>query len=112
MSVGLLREHITLHQPQVHADPAGFIIRELVEVATVRAFVEQRRATGAWVNRAAYSSATMLFRFRTIPGLSVDERMVIQWQGKRYEVDSVENIRGRYVEVLARRLTSEGNTHG
>lgn len=110
MSVGLLREHITICRPQVSTDSAGFTTRELVEVAVVRAFVEQRRATGAWVNRAAYTNATTLFRIRTIPDLTLDERMVIQWRGQDFEVESVEDLRGRYVEILARCTTPQGHT--
>lgn len=109
MSVGLLREHITICQPAVTTDNAGFTTKQLVEVARVRAFVEQRRATGAWVNRAAYTNATTLFRIRTIPKVTLDERIVITWRGQLFEVESVEDLRGRYVEILARRLTPKGH---
>lgn len=112
MSVGLLREHITIHQPIIATDSAGFTTRQLVEVARVRAFVEHRRATSAWVNRAAYTSATTLFRIRTIAKVTLDERIVITWRGQRFEVESVEDLRGRYVEILAHRLAPEGSAHG
>lgn len=112
MSVGLLREHITIHQPIIATDSAGFTTRELVEVARVQAYVEQRRATSAWVNRAAYTNATTLFRIRTIPGITLDERVVITWRGQVFEVDSMEDLRGRYVEILARRTTPDGHKDG
>lgn len=109
MSFGLMRETITLLSPRRATDPAGFATARLVEVGRVRAFVEQRRATSAWVNRASYTSATTLFRFRTIPYLSVDERMFIRHAGRVYAIDGVEVLRGRYVEVLAHATAPEGH---
>jgi hypothetical protein len=44
-----------------------------------------------------------LFRLRTIPGLALHNRHVIVCEGKRYNIYSVENVKGRgmYLEVLA-----------
>ena len=53
----------------------------------------------------AFSEATELFRFRRIPGLTVTTDHVLITEGDRYDIVSVENVKGRgmYIEVLAKR---------
>lgn len=110
MSLGKMTEMIQLVQVTYAVDQAGFANRWNQQlVATVRAYVEARHATSAWVNRAAYTKATTLFRFRVIPGVEVFEDMEIQHGHHRYKIDSVEMIRSRYVEVLAHRTEAEGD---
>lgn len=110
MSLGKMNETIELIAVDAYSDPAGFgtTINQGV-IASIRAHVEQRHATSAWVNRAAYSKATTLFRFRMMPGVPVSEEMEIHHDTHRYQIDSVEVIHGRYVEVLAHRTTPEGD---
>ena len=54
----------------------------------------------------AFSEATDLFRFRTIPGLTVTTEHVILCDDERYEITSVEDMKGRgmYLEALAKRI--------
>ncbi|MEN6635757.1 MAG: head-tail adaptor protein, partial [Clostridiaceae bacterium] len=63
-----------------------------------------------WVNRAAFSEATDLFRFRVIPGLTVTTVQVILCGDDRFEITSVEDVKGRgmYIEVLAKKVTPDG----
>ena len=55
-----------------------------------------------WIFYLTNTTATALFRFRKIPGLTVDTSLYIICEEKRYRIISAENIRGRgmYVEVL------------
>lgn len=106
-SLGSMTEHVDLIAPVVVKDSAGFASTRDEVVASVRAYIEVRHASGAWVNRAAYSKADVLFRIRTIPGLRVSEAMEVACAQGRYVIDAVEYI-GRYIEILAHRIEPEG----
>ena len=110
-SLGSMRTTIDLIQLTVVRDKAGFTTTRDEVRATVRAQIEVRHASSAWVNRAAYSQADVLFRIRAIPGLSVTTDMEISGPDGRYVIDAVEVI-GRYVEILAHQTTPEGEAHG
>ena len=107
-SLGSMRTTVDLIQPVVVRDAAGFTSTRDEIRATVRAYVETRHASAAWVNRAAYTKADRLFRIRVIPGLAVTADMEITGPDGRYVIDSVEQI-GRYVEILAHIVTPEGS---
>lgn len=107
-SLGSMRTSIDLIQPTVVRDKAGFTATRDEVRATVRAQIEVRHASSAWVNRAAYTKADRLFRIRTIPRLSVTTDMQISGPEGRYVIDAVEVI-GRYVEILAHQTAPEGS---
>lgn len=110
-SLGSMRITIDLITPVTVRDKAGFTTTRDEVRATVRAQVEVRHASSAWVNRAAYSQADVLFRIRSFLGLSVTTNMQISGPEGRYVIDAVEVI-GRYVEILAHQTTPEGDKHG
>ena len=87
-------------------DAEGFATKTDTVLASVHAYREGRHGSQKWVNRAAFSDATDLFRFRTIPGLSVTTEHVILCDDERYEITSVEDVKGRgmYIEALAERI--------
>lgn len=68
MSFGKMNTQIKITQKQVTLDDEGFQTESNVVVATVRAYREGRHGSEKWANRAAFSEATDLFRFRAIPG--------------------------------------------
>lgn len=106
MGLGQMRRFIDIIRLEHTRDSAGFDIVAEKVLATVRAEVEHRHASSAWVNRAAYTKATAIFRIRTIPGITVDESMVIAADG-RWAIDSVEQV-GRYTVIEAHQHTPEG----
>ena len=110
-SLGRMTEHVDLIAPVVTKDAAGFASVHDDIVASVRAYIEVRHASGAWVNRAAYCKADVLFRIRVIPGLRVTEAMEVACASGRYVIDAVE-VMGRYIEIMAHRIEPEGNSHG
>ncbi len=113
MSFGLMKHQLQILTPAVSTDAAGFHTADTELKAEVLASVEHRHATSSWVNRAAFTKATVLFRFRTHPDWSVDERNLIDYQNTLWAIDSVEVIGSRYIEVLAHRTDPEGETtHG
>lgn len=86
-------------------DSEGFSSTVDEVLASVRIYREGRHGSQRWANLAAFSEATDLFRFRCIPDLTVTTDHVIVCGGDRYDIVSVEDVKGRgmYVEVLAKR---------
>jgi predicted transcriptional regulator len=83
-------------------DAEGFSHMEDSIIASVRASKEDRHGSKAWANRAVFSSATAMFRFRALPGISVRPDMAIVCAEGRYRILSVEDVggRGMYIEAL------------
>ena len=83
MSFGKMNEFIELLRTGTRTDEEGFGVTEEEVLASVRAYREPRNASQRWVNRAAFSDATDLFRFRMIPGVEVTTSLVIACAGGR-----------------------------
>ena len=108
MALGKMNTAITIIRVEQGTDAAGFAAPRDVVLASVRAYKEDRHGSVRWANRAAFSEATALFRFRVIPGLSVEPLYYIVCGQKRFEVLSVEVLRGLYVEALVREVIAVG----
>ena len=63
-------------------DSEGFTTMADEVLASVRVYREGRHGSQRWVNLAAFSEATDLFRFRSIPGLGIttDHIIVTAWR--------------------------------
>ena len=111
MSFGKMNTRISIAIETIVKDAEGFATKTDTILASVHAYREGRHGSQKWVNRAAFSEATDLFCFRKIPGLIVTTEHVILCDGERYEITSVEDVKGRnmYLEVLAKRIEA---THG
>lgn len=98
-----MNSQIDIVVPATIKDEEGFKTQGDSVIASVRAYREGRHGTLKWANRASFSEATDLFRFRTIPNLTVTTAMAIICDGERFDISSVEYVSGRgmYVEVLA-----------
>ena len=105
MSFGKMNRFIDIVVMRKTKDPEGFATTAYDVVASVRAYREGRHGSQRWANLAAFSEATDLFRFRCIPGLTITTDHVLVCDGGRYDITSVEDVKGRgmYVEVLAKR---------
>lgn len=110
MSFGKMNTFIDLVEKRVSVDEEGFRAQTDKVVASVRAYREGRHGSEKWANRAAFTDATDLFRFRSIPDVKVNTAMVIVCAAGRFEITSVEDVKGRgmYVEVLAREVKPSG----
>lgn len=106
MSYGKMNAIVDIVKPTVTTDEDGFRITTDEVLATVRAYREGRHGNERWANRAAFTDATDLFRFRVIPKLTVGTDMALVCGAERFEITSVEDVKGRgmYVEVLARKV--------
>lgn len=87
-------------------DDEGFVGTGDTILASLRAYREDRHGNERWANRAAFSQATSLFRFRKMPGLDVTTSLCIACADGRYRIHSVEDVKGRgmYIEVLAEKV--------
>ena len=108
MSYGKMRDPVTLIRVHHEKDADGFAQSRDEVLARVRAYHEQRHGNVKWANRAAFSEATALFRFRVIPGVAVEPLFKIVCGLKRFEVLSVEVLHGLYVEALAKEVAAVG----
>lgn len=110
MSFGKMNTQIQITQKRVALDDEGFQTEFDVVVATVRAYREGRHGSEKWANRAAFSEATDLFRFRTIPDLNITTDMRILCDNSVFEITSVEDVKGRgmYIEALAKEVQPSG----
>ena len=106
MSFGKMSAIIDVIRTEQTKDADGFVTSTDTVLASVRAYREDRHGNELWANRAAWSSATSLFRFRMIPGVEIRPSLFIVYSGERFRILSAEDVRGRgmYIEVLAERL--------
>lgn len=111
MSLGLMNKKAKIVEYTRSTDSMGFSIETEALIANIRTYVEGRHGSERWSNLASFSEATELFRFRRIPNVEVTTKMYIIYDSAKYDILSVENIRGKgmYIEVLAKRsLPSNG----
>lgn len=104
MSFGKMNTFIDIMEQRKVLDDDGFSSMQDIVVASVRAYREGRHGSERWANMAAFSETTDLFRFRSIPGLTVTTAMSLVCDGERFQITSVENVRGRgmYLEIMAK----------
>ncbi|WKY46050.1 head-tail adaptor protein [Eubacteriaceae bacterium ES2] len=110
MSFGKMNTRIDLVTLEPIKDEQGFATTAETIVASVRAYKEDRHGNESWKNRAVFSKASALFCFRAIPGIIVSTGMVIVCDSCRYNIISVENVKGRgmYLEVLCEKVDVSG----
>jgi SPP1 family predicted phage head-tail adaptor len=108
MSFGKMNSFIDIISVETMKDSEGFSKPTDIIVASVRAYKEDRHGNEKWANRATFSEATALFCFRKIPDISVSTKMTIACSDGRYEITSVEDVKGKgmYIEVLAKKVVA------
>lgn len=108
MSYGKMNGFADIKTVQATKDSEGFASQAEVTLASVRCYREGRHGSEKWANLATFSEATDLFRFRTVPGLAVTTEHFIDYEGERFSITSVEDVKGRgmYTEVLAKKVVS------
>ena len=106
MGLGLMNKKASIVSIERTTDSEGFKSETVCVLAEVRVFVEGRHGSERWANLAAFSEATDLFRFRKIPSITVTTKEYILFENNKYDILSVENVKGKgmYVEVLAKRV--------
>ena len=107
MGFGKMSTPIDIIETVQILDSDGFVSSTDTIIASVRAYREDRHGTKIWANRAAFTNASVLFRFRIIPGLNVTTKHMIICGGERFKITSVEDVRGKgmYIEALTELIT-------
>ena len=105
MSFGKMNGFADIVETRQVKDSEGFTHSEDEVLDYVRVYREGRHGSQRWANLAAFSEATDLFRFRRIPGLTITTDHFLICDGERFNIISVENVKGRgmYIEVLAKK---------
>ena len=108
MSFGKMNGFANIISVKRVKDSEGFSSSVDEILASVRVYREGRHGSQRWANLAAFSEATDLFRFRVIPGVDVTTDHIIVCDGDRFNITSVEDVKGRgmYIEVLAKKVES------
>ena len=108
MSFGKMNGFADIVKTKQVKDSEGFTRSEDEVLASIRVYREGRHGSERLANLAAFSEATDLFRFRCIPCLTVTTEHLLITEAGRYDIVSVENVKGRgmYIEVLAKRSES------
>ena len=108
MSFGKMNTFVDIVTVTKKKDSEGFAVDAEEILASVRVYREGRHGSQRWANTAAFSEATDLFRFRCIPGLEITTDHIIVSDGNRFEITSVEDVKGRgmYIEVLAKKVVA------
>lgn len=104
LSYGKMNTFVDLIEKQKVKDADGFVTETNVIVASFRAYYEPKHGSKKWVNRTQLFEATALFCFRAISGIKVNTDMVLTCEHGRFEITSVEDVKGRgmYIEVMAK----------
>jgi len=110
MSYGKMNTFIDIIEKVTTKDAEGFRTEVDNIVASIKAYREGRHGNEKWANRATFSEATDLFRFRRIPNVTVTSSMVLVNKYDRFEITSVEDVKGRgmYLEILAKEVKPSG----
>ena len=108
MSYGKMNRFAEIRTTRKTKDSEGFSVDQETTLAAIRVYREGRHGSQRWANLAAFSEATDLFRFRTIPNLEVSTDHFLVCEGARFEITSVEDVKGRgmYTEVLAKKVVN------
>lgn len=109
MSYGQMNRFAEILRTVKTKDSEGFAHSEDVVLADIRVYREGRHGSQRWANLAAFSEATDLFRFRTIPGVRVTTDCFILCDGDRFDITSVEDVKGKgmYTDILAKKDDAE-----
>ena len=100
MSYGKMNGFALIKQLYKQKDADGF--------TKDRCYREGRHGSARWANLSTFTQATDLFRIRVIPDVIVTPDLYLDYQGERFKIVSVENVRGRgmYLEILAEKVVS------
>ena len=103
MSLSKMRHVIDIITTIPQKDNEGFSVKSDTVLATIRASREDHQGTEKSTNMAAFLVNTAVFKFRRIPKLRIDTTHFLVCDGIRYNIISVKDVRGMYVEVVCER---------
>ena len=98
-----MQKRISVRLREKTLDSDGFPTYVETEIATRRAYMEEKNMSEKWRNSAVFAEATVLFRFRFVGGITTKHNILCD--GVYYDIISVENVhqRNMYLEIYAKR---------
>lgn len=108
MGAGELKHRITFLIPANTVNENGFETEGLIEFKTVWASVSNLSGREYFAAAEVQKEKTVKFKIRAIHG--IDESMLIAFQGRHYNITSIDNIKyeNKYVEVKALEVDEDG----
>lgn len=108
MGAGDLKHRITFLKPSNVINENGFEAEGFIVFKTVWASASNLSGREYFVAAAVQKEKTLKFKMRTIS--DIDESMRIVFQGKQYNITSINNIKyeNKYVEVKALEVEEHG----
>ncbi|SHH59286.1 phage head closure protein [Clostridium grantii] len=108
MSIGDLKHRITFQKFITSVNDNGFEIESWEEFKTVWASVKNLYGKEYFQAAAVQRERTVKFLIRAVP--DIDETMRIYFQGKQYNITSIDNIRyeNRFIEIKAMEVDGDG----
>ena len=99
-----MRHFIEIISAEPDKDSMGFAKQGETVLIKVRAQKETRTGNESRRNNATFSTVGTTFRFRTIPGVTVTPAMFITCEGERFNIISVNNVRGMYLDCVCEKV--------
>jgi SPP1 family predicted phage head-tail adaptor len=108
MTIGEMRHRITIQKVTISMNENGYEIEIPELVKEVWAKVSNLHGKEFFEAKAVQAENTVKFTIRYISGL--DQTMQIHFQGKTYNITSIDNIKYRndYIEIQAKEVDSNG----
>ncbi|MEG0729630.1 MAG: phage head closure protein [Anaerovoracaceae bacterium] len=108
MEIGQLKHRITFLKPTSNINENGFETEGFIEFKTVWASVSNLSGREYFAAAAIQKEKIVKFKIRSIS--DIDETMKIAFQGKHYNITSIDNIKyeNKYIEVKALEVEENG----
>lgn len=108
MSIGEMRHRITIQRITPTINENGFESEISQDFKTVCASVKKLHGKEYFAAKAVQAENTVKFTIRYIAG--IDQTMKILFQGKAYNITSIDNIKykKRYIEIQALEVAADG----
>jgi len=106
LRLGKFTGSVTILQKVRTKDAEGFTSQTLNVVSTVRCYHEGREGKLLQANLATFTEATDLFQIAKPADFTLSRAYVLECGGKRYEILSVDPLKGRdlYLQVIAKSI--------
>lgn len=108
MGTGELKHRVTLLKPTSIINENGFETEGFIEFKTVWASVSNLSGREYFAAAAVQKEKIVKFLIRAIS--DINETMIIAFQGKQYNITSIDNIKyeNKYVEIKALEVDENG----
>lgn len=105
MQAGLLTESIKIYAPSTTCNDYGERIQDYTLIRQTRAKVDYSGGRKNIENNEVFFDYTKTFHIRYY--VNINESMVIEWNGKKYRILSIEDVRKWNEKIITGELINE-----